>query len=67
MDGDDITLMEKLESTFEIRSDMFELPALLHIGGSYDFLLTVIACYAVFKLYLKFFFKDQILFGTEYF
>ena len=38
-DGDDVTLMgESYESTFEIRSENFELPALLHIGGSYDFL-----------------------------
>ena len=37
-DGDDVTLMgESYESTFEIRSENFELPALLHIGGSYDF------------------------------
>ena len=39
-DGDDITLMgEMYESTFEVRSQKFELPALLNIGGSYDFLL----------------------------
>ena len=39
-DGDDITLMGENYESFEIRSIMFELPALLHIGGSYDFLLT---------------------------
>ena len=48
-DGDDVTLMgESYESTFEIRSENFELPALLHIGGSYDFLFndihTVMLC-----------------------
>ena len=48
-DGDDVTLMgESFESTFEIRSENFELPALLHIGGSYDFLFndihTVMLC-----------------------
>ena len=67
-DGDDITLMgENYESTFEIRSDMFELPALLHIGGSYDFLLTddhsVMLC---LNYTSNSFSKDQILFGTEY-
>ena len=67
-DGDDITLMgENYESTFEIRSDMFELPALLHIGGSHDFLLTddhsVMLC---LNYTSNSFSKDQILFGTEY-
>ena len=67
-DGDDVTLMgESFESTFEIRSENFELPALLHIGGSYDFLFsdihTVMVC---FNFTSNSFSKDQFLFGTEY-
>tara|TARA_S200000501_G_scaffold378567_1_gene441901 strand:- start:1136 stop:2185 length:1050 start_codon:yes stop_codon:yes gene_type:complete len=67
-DGDDVTLMgESYESTFEIRSENFELPALLHIGGSYDFLFndihTVMLC---LNFTSNSFSKDQFLLGTEY-
>lgn len=67
-DGDDVTLMgESFESTFEIRSENFELPALLHIGGSYDFLFndihTVMVC---LNFTSNSFAKDQFLLGTQY-
>ena len=67
-DGDDVTLMgESYESTFEIRSENFELPALLHIGGSYDFYFndthSLLLC---LNFTSNSFAKDQFLLGTEY-
>ena len=67
-DGDDVTLMgESYESTFEIRSETFELPALLHIGGSYDFYFndthSLLLC---LNFTSNSFAKDQFLLGTEY-
>ena len=38
-DGDDVTLGSNgYDQTYEIRSAEFDLPSLLNIGGSYDFL-----------------------------
>ena len=71
-DGDDVTLMgESYESTFEIRSENFELPALLHIGGSYDFLFndihTLMLClilHLILFLRTNFYLEQNILIRT---
>lgn len=66
-DGDDVTLMgESYESTFEIRSEQFELPALLNIGASYEFLFSDHTLLFCSNFTSNSFAKDQFLLGTEY-
>ena len=68
-DGDDVTLngSNGYDQTYEIRSAEFDLPSLLNIGGSYDFLFSTDHRLTVSGNFTSnSFSKDQILFGTEY-
>jgi len=68
-DGDDVTLngSNGYDQTYEIRSADFDLPSLLNIGGSYDFLIESDHRITVSGNFTSnSFSKDQLLFGTEY-
>tara|TARA_B100001250_G_scaffold394234_1_gene397884 strand:+ start:21 stop:1097 length:1077 start_codon:yes stop_codon:yes gene_type:complete len=72
-DGDDLTLTgpNGSDMTVEIRSAAFELPSLLNIGASYDFLFSNPSGETTFRLTLSetfvsnSFSKDQFLTGIE--